>query len=725
MSLERSLVDGGYDWSPLFHPVDLSLVRINLPASLLSIAAQEVMKNDAILEDAAPNLSTNKEILHCFVKGLADKDIREEVLGMIEEIDLETTVKYVEAKGSVKKADLFLDRGAVPVEDVTEYKKNQGEQTIVSGTKSDGSSGEELKCRFCNKRGHGLRPFFKKKKAHCPAFDKTCKVCGVVGHFARTKACAKKDVKVKKLLLMEHEITVKEKRCGRGSEVDNAALVEQIDSLCDDAGHVIKLFSNKAVPHMVEVRGKWNVQMPKDHPMLRVELEVDVESYSQFGLELKLSKKCMTKEGRVLQVPKVSLLCDTGSEVDCVSRSQMQGLGLVEGQLLQPAFTVGCVNGTTAHVVGIFFGKATVMDCADKVYARVMFYVVKSGGNILSRATCETLGIIDRDFHRIRGVCGTCVQSGTSQPVGTPVIPPSVSYPFQMIVADYCYFNGKHFLLLGCRYSGWLSSYVVGGNKFDTDKLLEMMRNYFMLYGVAEEVASDMGLQFKSAKFEQFLKRYGVHHRQSIAYYGQSNCRGEFAVKTGKQMLRDNLGVNGESTDGLARSLLQYRNSPLPDSRMSPAEIVFGRNMKDLLPVLNYKYEPRQEWGLVRELREKLMAKRLDRDGVTLEGYTKAHKDIPVGSSVVVQNKAGKFPRKWVKTGIVVENMDYDKVLVKLDGSGRLTSRNIKNVKKIISPPDEPMEVVPVVEKSTDNRDTSRENILYDEEAVGQVVSDI
>ena len=110
---------------------------------------------------------------------------------------------------------------------------------------------------------------------------------------------------------------------------------------------------------------------------------------------------------------------------------------------------------------------------------------------------------------------------------------------------------------------------------------------------------------------------------------------------------------------------------------------------------------------------------------MTLEGYTKTHKDIPVGSSVVVQNKAGKFPRKWVKTGIVVENMDYDKVLVKLDGSGRLTSRNIKNVTKIVSPPDEPMEVVPVVEKSTDNRDTSRENILYDEEAVGQVVSDI
>ena len=62
MSSERSLVDGYYDWSPLFHPVDLSLVRITLPASLLSMAAQEVMKHYTILKEAAPNLSTNDNL---------------------------------------------------------------------------------------------------------------------------------------------------------------------------------------------------------------------------------------------------------------------------------------------------------------------------------------------------------------------------------------------------------------------------------------------------------------------------------------------------------------------------------------------------------------------------------------------------------------------------------------------------------------------------------------
>ena len=43
---------------------------------------------------------------------------------------------------------------------------------------------------------------------------------------------------------------------------------------------------------------------------------------------------------------------------------------------------------------------------------------------------------------------------------------------------------------------------------------------------------------------------------------------------------------------------------------------------------------------------------------------------------------------RWDKTGTVVENKEYDKVLIKLDGSGRLTTRNRRFVKKIVSPPD-------------------------------------
>ena len=57
---------------------------------------------------------------------------------------------------------------------------------------------------------------------------------------------------------------------------------------------------------------------------------------------------------------------------------------------------------------------------------------------------------------------------------------------------------------------------------------------------------------------------------------------------------------------------------------------------------------------------------------------------------MAVQNQKGRFPKKWDKTGVVVENLDHDKVLVRMDGSRRLTTRNRRFVKKIISPRDLP-----------------------------------
>merc|ERR1719431_1699126 len=295
---------------------------------------------------------------------------------------------------------------------------------------------------------------------------------------------------------------------------------------------------------------------------------------------------------------------------------------------------------------------------------------------------------ITADINRTRAVCRTCVRNAPSQPAGTPVPPPSPSYPFEMVVADYCHLNGMNFLVMADRYSGWLSAWYVGKGDFDTDRLLEILREYFSTFSVPAEISSDMGPQFKSSKFAQFLQRYGVHHRQSSSYFAHSNTRAEVAVKTGKRMIRDNIGQDGKVTDKFVRAILQYRNTPLPDTRLSPAQIVFGRQMRDLLPTLNYKYEPSQEWGLVREYRERAMARRLDRDGARLEQYTKKQKVIPVGDTVAVQNQTGRFPKKWDKTGTVVENQKYDKVLVKLDGSGRLTTRNRRFVKKIVSPPD-------------------------------------
>merc|ERR1719320_402506 len=305
---------------------------------------------------------------------------------------------------------------------------------------------------------------------------------------------------------------------------------------------------------------------------------------------------------------------------------------------------------------------------------------------------------ITTDITRVRAMCRTCVRNSPSQPAGLPVRPPSPSYPFQLVVADYCHMNGVNYLVIADRYSGWLSVMYVGKGEFDSDKLIDVLRDYFLTFGVVEEISSDSASQFMSSKFQKFLRQYGVRHRLSSSYFPHSNSRAELGVKSGKRILRDNMSPDGKvNTDKFLRAMLQYRNTPQPDTRMSPAQIVFGRYLRDFIPVVNDKYEPKQEWAMVKEYRERALARRLDRDGAVLEKHTKKLDMIPIGHAVAVQNQKGRFPKKWDKTGVVVENMDHDKVLVKMDGSRRLTTRNRRFVKKIISPQDLPdQNVIPV-----------------------------
>ena len=61
-----------------------------------------------------------------------------------------------------------------------------------------------------------------------------------------------------------------------------------------------------------------------------------------------------------------------------------------------------------------------------------------------------------------------------------------------------------------------------------------------------------------------------------------------------------------------------------------------------------------------------------------LTEHTKNLKSLAIGETVYAQNQLGNFPRKWDKTGAIVECKPYDQYLVRLDGSRRVTLRNRK-----------------------------------------------
>ena len=108
------------------------------------------------------------------------------------------------------------------------------------------------------------------------------------------------------------------------------------------------------------------------------------------------------------------------------------------------------------------------------------------------------------------------------------------------------------------------------------------------------------------------------------------------AVKTVKRMIRDCRGIGGKLDSAkFSQALLQYRNTPDRDTRMSPAMALFGCQLRDFIPrrpdVLIGTM-----WREIADAREKALLPLL------------------VGDDVMIQNQRGDYPRRWNKRGVVV-----------------------------------------------------------------------
>ena len=137
--------------------------------------------------------------------------------------------------------------------------------------------------------------------------------------------------------------------------------------------------------------------------------------------------------------------------------------------------------------------------------------------------------------------------------------------------------------------SGWTEVVKIeAGKEYSGAKgLCRALRQVFVTFGVPEEISSVGGPEFIAGESLDFYNRWGTSHRLSSAYYPQSNGRAEVAVKLVKRLLEDNISEDGSlNTDGVVQALLQQRNTPDRDCKLSPTEVLFGRRLRDSMPQL-------------------------------------------------------------------------------------------------------------------------------------------
>ena len=310
---------------------------------------------------------------------------------------------------------------------------------------------------------------------------------------------------------------------------------------------------------------------------------------------------------------------------------------------------------------------------------------------------------IGKAITRIREDCDVCRKIAPSQTAMPPTQLEVPEYPFQYVATDYFQEGSSHYFIFVCRYSNWLT--VFQAKKGDSKELIRQLRTYMATFGVMDEISSDGATVYTSDEVKKFLQRFGVRHRLSSAYNPHSNQRAEGGVKAAKRLIKENTGPGGDlDTDRFLAALLMHRNTPSTGTKMSPSEVVFGRQLKDLLPIIPGKLRVNPLWHDLLKIREDAVARRHLKRGEELSEHSRNKKGLLVGTRVSIQNQHGNDAKRWSKTGVVVEVGKFDKYTVKVDGSGRLTVRN----RRFLRPLQEPVKVSQE-EKTMSKKDQAKE----------------
>ncbi|XP_046862897.1 uncharacterized protein K02A2.6-like [Xenia sp. Carnegie-2017] len=251
--------------------------------------------------------------------------------------------------------------------------------------------------------------------------------------------------------------------------------------------------------------------------------------------------------------------------------------------------------------------------------------------------------------------------------------------PWQTIHADFYgpLPTGQYIIVLIDKYSRYPEAEIISSTS--AKALIPKIDAIFARHGIPLKFKSDNGPPFNSKEFSKYLHKLGVKHETSIPEWPQGNSEAEAFMKPLAKAIKTARAEHRNWTQELSRFLLSYRITPHCSTNVPPAQLLFNRPLRGILPMLNPKDKVlnRHKEAQAKDFE----AKSKGRELANKRRRTK-ESDIRVGDKVLLkQRKKDKFTTKFEQTPYTVIYRRGAKVVA--ENHNHQITRNTSFFKKI------------------------------------------
>jgi len=288
---------------------------------------------------------------------------------------------------------------------------------------------------------------------------------------------------------------------------------------------------------------------------------------------------------------------------------------------------------------------------------------------------------VDKAAEKTVKACRGCQMTATSESpekISSTILP---ERPWEKIAMDVLgpFPNGVKFLVIVDYFSRFME--VIKLKDMDSKSIIKALDPIFARYGYPDRITTDNGSCFVSTEIETFFRDCNISHHKTTPLHPAANGTVERLNPgiTRRLQIANVLKLDWEQE--LNKYLLMYRNHRHQTTGASPAELFFGRHLKDKVPSLPSHLQSTKH---PEEVKERDKIQKIKKSEYADHRRRAKEKSLHPGDLVLMkQRKKDKFSTTFGGTPVKVVGKIGNSVTVK-GPHGNLIKRNSSHFKPYV-----------------------------------------